>query len=74
MFAAQNTEAGQFIRRWMGRSQWRMWWRTYRIVCRETALATEDMMIYGTGFTITGPDVPDGIRRVPPWEVQIELP
>lgn len=51
------------------RQKWKVWYRQYRIVRRESVKATIDMMIYGTGCVIIT-DTPDFIRYVPIEKVQ----
>lgn len=62
-----------FATRTINRAQWKAIWRQLRIVNRETRAATEDLLIFGTGFIETGRDVPDFIRRVHPSNVAISL-
>lgn len=52
---------------------WKAIWRQLRIVNRETALANQDMRMFGTGYLQTGPQVPDFIRRVHPSNVAISM-
>lgn len=53
------------------RLQWKLWWRQLRIIRRETTKAWEDQMLFGTGYTQIGPDVPDGIRHIPLEQIRI---
>lgn len=59
----------------MTREAWRRWWRADRIIRRETAKASRDMLLYGTGFTRKGDfgewkrDGSDVMQRVDPREV-----
>lgn len=62
-----------FTTRSISRPQWRAIWRQLRIVNRETRMADEDALIFGTGYLETGPAVPDFIRRVHPSNVAISL-
>jgi hypothetical protein len=54
----------------MNRAQWKYVHRQMRIVWRESQKTLADVMIFGTGFTQFGPDVPDGIRHVPIAEMR----
>ena len=49
----------------MSKTSWKIWYRQLRIVRRESHKAFMDMMVYGTGFTEIGHDIPDLIRHVP---------
>jgi len=62
-----------FTTRAISRAQWKALWRQLRIVNREVRIATEDCVIFGTGFIETGPQVKDFIRRVHPSNVEIRL-
>lgn len=62
-----------FTTRNITRPQWRAIWRQLRIVNRETQMADEDSLIFGTGYLETGPDIPDFIRRVHPSNVAISM-
>jgi hypothetical protein len=50
---------------------WKLYWRQLRIIRRETQKAYMDCLIYGTGFTHIGPDVPGGIRHIPVQELRV---
>jgi hypothetical protein len=62
-----------FTTRAIPRSTWKIIFRQMRIINRESKMAYEDMIIFGTGCLQTGPDVPDFIRRVHPSNLDIRL-
>lgn len=62
-----------FTTRAITKPQWRALWRQLRIVNRETRMASDDCLTFGTGFIETGAHVPDFIRRVHPANVEISL-
>lgn len=78
LYAPQHTDAGHALRQ-MRRPAWRALSRAERIVARETAKATMDMMIFGTGYTRQGDlgawrrDGSDILRHVPAESVWSEM-
>lgn len=60
--APQHSEAGRWLRG-MSRSSWRALYRLLRISARESAKATEDAFIYGTGCARI--DATLGVQHVP---------
>lgn len=58
----------------MTRAQWKYVHRQMRIIHRESEKTLTDVMLFGTGFTRFGPDVPDGIQHVPIAEVRASVP
>lgn len=77
IYARQNTEAGQWLRK-LRREAWQELWRAERIVVRESTKVTIDTMIYGTGFLQQGRmgkhqrDGSDIVRRLEPETVFIQ--
>jgi hypothetical protein len=55
LYAPQRSEAGRWLRS-MSRPRWREISRQVRIAMRECRKATEDAMIFGTGFVRVGSD------------------
>lgn len=60
-----------FTTRHISRPAWKAIWRQHRIINREILHTQRDLFQFGTSFVHIGADVPDLIRRVPPWDVII---
>lgn len=53
------------------RQRWKVWYRKYRIIRRESAKASIDMILFGTGFVMIVPE-PDFVRHVPIQQIIIK--
>lgn len=57
----------------MTHKEWKVWYRQYRIILRETAKARLDVMIYGSGYVMITNE-PDYIQHIPLQDVVIKWP
>ena len=53
------------------RKRWKIWYRQYRIVRREWQKATEDMILFGSGFVLLKAE-PDYIEHIPVEKVMVQ--
>ena len=54
----------------MTRAAWKVYYRLLRIARHEAYKASIDVMLYGTGFVLISPDLPDLCRHVPLEEIE----
>lgn len=58
----------------LSRQQWKFLYRLHRVIWRESAKVTRDVMIFGSGFALIGGDAKDGIEHIPLAEIYRAAP